>query len=40
MQSRFPNRFPNWFAELRNDHLLGLVNGVKASEQRPQNRAR
>ena len=40
MQSRFPDWFSDRFAELRDDHLFGLVNGVEASEQRPQNRAR
>src|SRR5437660_9322728 len=38
MQSRFLDWFSNRFAELRNDHLFGLVNGVEASEQRAQNR--
>jgi hypothetical protein len=38
MQSRFLDWFSNRFAELRNDHLFGLVNGIEASEQREQNR--
>src|SRR5260370_36357929 len=38
MQSRFLDWFSNRFAELRNDHLLSLVNGIEASEQRAQNR--
>src|SRR2546426_10334965 len=38
MQSRFLDWFSNRFAELGDDHLLGLVNGVEASEQREQNR--
>ena len=38
MQSRFRDWFSDRFAELRDDHLFGLVNGVEASEQGPQNR--
>src|SRR5260370_30347242 len=38
MQSRFLDWFSNRFAELRNDHLFGLVNGIEAPEQRAQNR--
>src|SRR5438094_8161083 len=37
MQSRFLDWFSNRFAELGNDHLFGLVNGIEASEQRAQN---
>src|SRR5438093_11378092 len=38
MQSRFLDWFSNRFAELRNDHLFGVVNGIEASEQHTQNR--
>src|SRR5213595_1530703 len=37
MQSRIRDWFSNRFAELRDDYLFGLVNGVEASEQRAQN---